>query len=90
MWCDKCHFGSQIFKPSNKCPHCGSQEFVPYNPLPEKPERSIRAMNKRKVETPKDRKFTKEKEKVANENQSEIERITRGRLKARDYEALDQ
>jgi len=47
MWCEKCHNGNANFK-YDHCGHCGSTKLVDKNPLPSKPVRSMRAMNKRK------------------------------------------
>jgi len=48
MWCDKCHYGSYMWKPLPACPICKGTDFVRDNPFPSKPSRSIRAMDKRK------------------------------------------
>ena len=48
MWCNKCHYGSDAMKKIPvKCPMCRNDEFTDENPLPSRPSRSIRAMNRR-------------------------------------------
>ena len=83
MWCKICSYGSAVYKGvDGKCSNCGSTELLNDNPNLNRPKRSIRAMNKRKL-NPNDKK--KAKGPSVNE---EIEGITKGHLKARDYTAL--
>jgi hypothetical protein len=49
MWCKnaRCSYGSLTTYMHNNCPQCGGNEFVTKSPFPNKPVRSIRAMDKR-------------------------------------------
>lgn len=50
MWCEKCNYGSATMKHNGvnfKCPQCGNTTIEYSNPIPKKPERSIRDMKKR-------------------------------------------
>jgi hypothetical protein len=48
MWCEKCHYGSDIAKLKDVCQICGNTTFTNKNPFPKKPLRSIRCMERRK------------------------------------------
>lgn len=48
MWCEKCHYGSEKAKLTEKCIICNHTTFVDKNPFPKKPIRSIRCMERRK------------------------------------------
>lgn len=74
QWCNKCHYGPYRVK-IIRCTMCGGTEFTDSKPHPQKPVRSIRAMDKR-INTQKETK---------SERDPTIEKITKGDLKGRDY-----
>ena len=79
MWCKRCHNGSEVYKYA-KCGQCGSVDMVDKNPLPNKPSRSMRAMDKRKGED-KPKKYEKESNAALH---AEVEAVV-GTLKGKDY-----
>jgi len=80
MYCDKCHYGSEKWKPfnENRCPQCGHDKIIKENPFKKIKPQSIRAMNKRKG-------VKKKGDKKGESLTSQVEKVTKSNIKARNY-----
>jgi len=79
MYCEKCHYGSEVWKPfqENRCPQCSHNKITKEDPFKKIKPQSIRAMDKRKG--------SKKGAKPGQTLTSEIEKVTKSNVKARDY-----
>lgn len=82
MWCKVCSYGSPDYN-FKHCGHCGGTDLVSENPFTEarKSPRTLRDT----------RKDAKNKAKKVEDNTAltkEVEDITKGNLKSRDYETF--